>query len=445
MKPPLESPRRSPRFRLFLLSTFVVMLAIPAALAQENVDQQSEAYQASMTQGDVQRDATAIKAELIELRNQMRQLMPDDVATVDKAIKKMETLSEGEMDKAVKALQDASRSKDAKGQVTKISEAMQSQGAVSNDLKKLAVDLKMRETLASMGSELSALVLRQVAVNSEIKRLGAVQQLPKDLHNQHEERYQVANEDQKGVSADLKLLGKRIDTLSQDITDDTKNGLVQAAEVAKAQNLDELSDKAANLTANGPFADAAAAQVQVIQALVAMEQALAGTGDQLERVRGFAERLKRAGGDQKTIVDAVMLIGERQDLERDFKQMQSNLNDDVIAVQYEIQPVNSQVAGFLAPASDASNKAIENFRRMWEEHMDARVNTQDSLKYITAAHDGASPLIHDHPRHLIRQDRDRFDLLHHGDDTTTFVVIQLYRDTRSIDGLSTDSSAFHRG
>ena len=374
-------------FRFIWISALAVMGTLPAAVAEEdNVDQQSQAYQASMTQGDVQRDAKAIQAQLVELREQMRQLMPKDVATVDAAIKKMQTLSQDEMEKAIAALQSASQSKDPAAQIAQIAGAVQTQGNISNELKSVAVDLKMRETLASIGSELSALVRREAGVYSEIKRLGKMQQSPNQLRGQSHERYDLANEDQKGVTADLNLLGKRIDTLTKDITDDTKNGLVQAATVAQEQKLAEAADKAAALTVSGPLNDATTAQVQVIQILVAMEQALSAGSDPIDRIRGLADRLKQAGSDEKSVVDAVMLIGERQAIDRGFRQMQSGLTDEVVAMQFELQPVNNQAAGLLAPAEEASNRSLANFERMWEEHMDARVNTQNALKSIDAAY-----------------------------------------------------------
>jgi len=366
------------------ISFFTAWLFLPAAFAQESADPQGEIYQAGMTQGDVRRDAAAIEAQLVELRNQMRQLMPDDLAAVDQAIKKLQTLSAGEMADAMKALEAASRSKDG---AAKISEAMKNQGAASNELNKLAVDLRMRETLLSMDTALTGLVRRQVSSNLETNRLGAIQQMPKDLRGNDGTRCKLAIEAQKALGVDLKLLGKRIDTLAQDINDDSKNGLVLAAEVAKSQDLSGLTDKAQSLIESGPFNDASTAQMEVIKTLVAMEQALAGSQDPLDRLRKFADRLQQAISDQKSVVDAVMLIGERQDLDRGFKQVQASLDEEIVTIQYELQPVNNPVAELLAPAGVASAKSLKNFRRMWEEHMDARVNTQDSFKYITAAHE----------------------------------------------------------
>ena len=365
-----------------LIAATLAWLTVPATFAQESVDQQNEVYQAGMTQGDVRRDAAAIEAQLVELRNQMRLLMPDDLATVDQAIKKLESLSTGEMADAMKALEAAGNSKDAGG---KIAEAMKSQGTASNQLNKLAVDLRMRETLLGMDSTLTGLVRRQVAINLETNRLGAIRQMPTELRNNDGNRYEIAVENQNSLGIDLKLLGKRIDTLAQDITDDSKNGLVLAAEVAASQDLSGLADKALNQIQIGPLSAAGTAQIEVIEALVAMQQAIAGSQDPLERLRKFADRLQQVAGDQKTVVDAVMLVGERQDLERTFKLMQASLDEEIVTIQYELQPVNHKVSELLVPASVASGKSLKNFRRMREEHMDARGNTQESLNYITAA------------------------------------------------------------
>jgi len=361
-------------------------LAIPAATAQEGADTQSEAYRASMTQSDVKRDAATIRAELIRLRDQMRQLMPDDVATVDRAIQKMQALSTEEMDGAIAALQEASRSKDAKGQVEKIAGALKQQGVVSTALKQLSVELQARETLASIASELSDLIRREVSVFQEIGRLGKIQQVPAELHSpRHRESYEVASEDQKGISADLKLLGRKIETLSKDFESDPHNGLVQAAAVAIAQKLPEEADKAQGLTASGPFNEAVVAQVKIIRTLVVMRQALAAGSDPLDRLRELSARLQRGSADQKEVVDAVMLIGERQDLTRNFKRMQASLGDEVVAVRFELEPLNGLAAVRLVYAQTAIDKALLNYVRMWEEHMDARVNTQESLKNIQSA------------------------------------------------------------
>ncbi|CAN5721343.1 hypothetical protein BH09VER1_BH09VER1_34790 [soil metagenome] len=385
----MKTPRNSsivalPSGRLWI-PALAVALALPSAFAEDAADQQSEAYRASMSQGDVKNDAAAIQAELIELRDQMKQLMPGDVAEVDAAIKKIQSLSQNEMGQAVTALQEASRSKDAAQQVQKITGALKSQGAVSTALKQLSVDLQAKEDRASLAAELSELVRREVAICLEIGRLGKVQQTPAALHNRHQERYQVANEDQKGVTADLKLLNRKVDNMSKDFATDPQNAVVQAAAVGLAQKLSESADKAQQLTEAGPFNDAVVAQTQVIITLVAMEKALAAGGDPLDRLRALTTRLQQAGSDQKDIVDAVMLIGDRQDLDRGQKRLQGSLGDEVVAVRFEIESTNNLAATRLQAAQDSIDKSLLNFNRMWEEHMDARVNTQEAQKNIAAA------------------------------------------------------------
>lgn len=386
MKSNLNDRAASRRLRLAGTAALALALATSGAGAQETTDKQSEAYRASMAQGDVKRDAATIQAELVNLRDQMRQLMPDDVAAVDRAIEKMQSLSKEEMEGAIIALQEASRSKDARNQVEKISGALKKQGVVSTALKQLSVELQARETLESIAAELSNLVRREVSVLQEIGRLGNIQQMPAELHApRHKESFEVAKEDQNGITADLKLLGRKLALLSKDFGSDPHNGIVQAADVATKQKLTEDADQALALTAGGPFNGAVAAQTKVIKTLIAMQQALTSEQDPLDRLKDLAGRLERAAADQKEVMDAVMLIGEKQDLERNYKRMQADLGDEVVAVRFELEPLNNMAAGQLVSAQDAIDKALLNYVRMWEEHMDARVNTQEAHKNILAA------------------------------------------------------------
>lgn len=366
------------------MSALAVAVMLPAAVGQDGTEQQSEAYRASMAQGDVRNDAAAIQAALADLREQMLQLMPDDVPMVDAAIKKMQSLSQEEMGNAMAALQEASRSKDGAQQADKLAGALKSQGVVSTALKQLSVELKAKEDIASLATELSELVRRQVSVMLEITRLGKIQQMPADLHNRHQERYQVANEDQKGITADLKLLSRKVDNMSKDFAADPKNPLVQAAAVGIARKLSEAADQAQAGMVSGPFNNVIPVQTQVIETLVAMEKAMAA-GDATDRLRAFATRLQQAGSDQKDIMDAVMLIGERQDLDRGYKLLQGNVGDEVVAVRFELDSLNNQATTQLLGAQAAIDKSLANYIRMWEEHMDARVNTQEALKNIVAA------------------------------------------------------------
>ena len=365
--------------------TIACALAATPESAGEPADYQSDAYRAGMTQSDVKRDSAAIQAELIELRDQMRQLMPKDVAAVDRAIETMKSLSNGEMDAAISALQAASLSKDAKGQVEKISDALKNQGVVSSGLKKLSVDLQARETLAGFATELTTLIRREVSVFLELGRLGKIQQNPASFHDRNMERFQVAKEDQKGITADINLLSRKIETLAKDFSGDPHNGLTKAIAVLAAQRPTERAAIAEQLTASGPLGDATVAQEQIIRSLIALKLAVASESEAVDRLRDLAARLGHVGNDQQEVKDAVMLVGDRQDLNRNFKLMQARLGDELVAVRFELEPLNGQAIGPLVTAGDFIDKALLNYHRMWEEHLDARTNTQESHKAILAA------------------------------------------------------------
>lgn len=386
MKSNLNDRTPSRRLRLTEIAVLALALVTSGARAQESTGNQSEAYRASMAQGDVKRDAATIQAELVNLRDQMRQLMPDNVAAVDRAIQKMQSLSKEEMEGAIIALQEASRSKDAKNQVEKIAGALKNQGIVSTALKQLSVELQARETLASIATEVSNLVRREVSVLQEVGRLGNIQQMPAELHApRHKERLEVAKEDQKGITADLKLLERKLEMLSKDFGSDPQNGVVQAAGIATAQKLTEDADQALALTTGGPFSGAAASQTKVIKTLIAMQQALASGQAPLDRLKDLSARLERAAADQKEVMDAVMAVGEKQDLERNFKRMQEDLGNEVAAIRLELEPLNNMAAAQLTPAQEAIDNSLLNYDRMREEQMEARANTQEAHKNILAA------------------------------------------------------------
>ena len=376
---------KKPAAALAGIAALACALALPAMCAGEPADHQSDATRAGMLQGDVKRDSAAILSRMIELRDQMRQLMPDDVAAVDRAIQTMQALSRDEMEGAVAALQDASRSKDAAEQVGKIVAALKIQGVVSASLKKLSVDLQARETLAGLAAEITAIIRREVSAFLEIGRLGKIQQKPANFRGRDMERFQVAKEDQKGITADLNLLSRKIETLARDLADNPHKGLAQAAAIPASQKLPESAVLAERFTASGPLNDAGAAQAQIIRILIAMKDALASDPDPAARLRELSARLESVGSDQKEVMDAVLLIGDKRDLSRNFKLMQARLGDELVAVRFEIEPLNNLAAGQLLAAGDFVDKALLNFNRMKEEHMDARTNTGESHRAILVA------------------------------------------------------------
>ena len=76
-----------------LVAAITAMLITRPADAQDPTNRQAGAYQASVAQDGLRRDAAAIQNELTLLREQIRQLAPDDLPTIDQAIKQMDSLS----------------------------------------------------------------------------------------------------------------------------------------------------------------------------------------------------------------------------------------------------------------------------------------------------------------------------------------------------------------
>lgn len=364
-------------------SAMLCLIVLPVVEAQDSP--QSAAYRASMMQSDVRRDAAAIQAELEDLRRQMLILMPDDVKTVEMAIQKIQELSRGEMEQAIVALKEVGQNTKPGDQTGKIAAALKSQGIVSSGLKQLSVDLRARETMDDINAELKELIRREVSVLLEIEKLGEIHQTPNDLRDRHQERFQASNEEQKGVTADLKRLVLKLESIANDFDSSPDNPVREAASVALSRNLTESADQAGTLTESGPFAQALTAQTDIIRTLVAMRRALGSGKEPLELLRELSAQLQRSAAEQKEVMEAVLLIGERQDLDRKFKRMQSLLGDDVVATRFELEFLNRKASEQLISAEGYIGKAQANYIRMWEEHMDARVNTREALEDINLA------------------------------------------------------------
>ncbi|MEI8341283.1 MAG: hypothetical protein WCH43_07070, partial [Verrucomicrobiota bacterium] len=188
----------------FLLASALAVHA--AGAAEETSESQSEAYRASVAQDTLKTDVTAIKAELNSLREEMRQLMPQDVATVDRAFKQLDSLSRNEMAKAVESLRNASRTGDMKSQLSLLSGTVKDQGTIGTSLKRMAIDLNARQSIASVGPKLSEILERQVSAMNEVTRLAKIENLPAKLRDKAKRRLEVVVEDQNGITEDVKIV-----------------------------------------------------------------------------------------------------------------------------------------------------------------------------------------------------------------------------------------------
>ena len=371
----------------WLPAAALAILAAGRALGQGSsaTDQQSEAYQASVSQDGLKRDAASVRAELVRVRDQMRQLLPDDVATVDHAIAQMDSLSKEQMDRVIATLRGASRPGALSGDAKALAEALNDQGTISASLKRLAISLDARQSAENMAAELSALLMRQVEAKDELSRLARKEQTPDRLRNRDEERYEVVNEDQKSVSEDIKLLLERFERVAQTLTGDSQQKFARAVQVAHDGKLDDLADGAAAQTAKGPFDQAVDTQGRTAALLVSMEQGLATETRPADRLAGLEDRLKKTLEQQQALTQTIAGFHERQSVETDTRRLQTTIGDQIAALGAEIAPLNSEAAADLQAAHDSTDKASLNYERMWEERASAQENTRNAVAQLTAA------------------------------------------------------------
>jgi hypothetical protein len=367
---------------LFCLSA---LFTLYASGADEPNERQSEAYQASVKQDALKTDVAAIKGELADLREEMNQLMPQDVALVDKAFKQLDSLSRNEMEKAVEALRTASRTGDLKSQMSTLAGAAKDQGTIGTSLKHMAADLQARQSVASINSKLSAILRRQIAVRNEIARLSAIETLPHKLRDRARQRLEVASGDQTGVAEDIKLVMKQIDDLAQNLPEESRAPVVKAAGVAHDAKLDESADSAVKFTQEGPFDQALVSQDAVSKTLVEMEQAMALEGKPADRLQALLDLLNTMIASQAQVTDTALKTGERRSMPDDLVRIEEGLSDQAAALRAELQVLNTHASGEMQLAQEAMEKSLKNFVRMWEERIQAQQNTQEALKQLQAA------------------------------------------------------------
>lgn len=371
--------------RLLPLSALAIFTAMPAFAQQRSTERQSETYQASVTQDGLRRDAASVRAELFRVREQMRQLLPEDVATVDRAIQQLDSLSKDDMQRVIDTLRGASRPEALSGEAKALADALRDQGTISTSLKKLAVSLDARQSMEGLTGELHMLLERQVAARNELARLARRDPTPDRLHNHDHERWEVVNEDQRRVSEDLKLILPKIQRLASSLTGPAQERFVKAAGLAHDGKLTALADQAAAATAQGPFDQATGAQGSITSLLVAMETALDDSGRPADRLAALAEKLRKTLEQQQAVTTTIAAFHERQSVEHDTRKLQDTITDQIAVLKAEVQGLNAQAAAQLAAAQDATDAASLHYERMWEERPEAQQATRDAVSDLQAA------------------------------------------------------------
>src|SRR5437764_513429 len=140
----------------FLLAAgFLATAQLTAAEAPPMNERQSGAYRASVAQDAMKKDAASIQAELATLREDMRQLMPENVGVVNRAFSQLDSLSKKEMEAAIGALREASKTGDVKPQIQKFADAFKDQQQIGESLKSLASDLNARQVHVATDQKLT--------------------------------------------------------------------------------------------------------------------------------------------------------------------------------------------------------------------------------------------------------------------------------------------------
>jgi len=354
-----------------------------AALAQEPNEAQSEAYRTSVAQENLKQDTAAVQAQLALLREEMRQVLPGEIATIDKAIKNLESLSREQMGSAIKDLRAASQTGDLAEQVKNLAGALKNQTSISSNLKKMSVDLVARQSIERMNPKLLELLRRQITANNEVLRLAKKNPDPTKLETSFKRRYELVCGDQDTLIEDVKTTFTQIDDLARNLPEQSRPPMQKASETASGQKLIENAAGAAQLVHRGPLDQAAGTQKSVVKTLWTAFDALRISNSVMDRLRALSNQIGSAIADQKGIVENIGAI-RRSDAYA-MLQRQREVSDQSSLMYEDVVALNSRAAAGLRQAQTEMENTISSTEGRQEERQNAARSASAALVGLETA------------------------------------------------------------
>ena len=352
--------RRQNRGSLGILGSLAPVLAAllaaaPLASADDTATlQQSQAYRAAVAQEALQKDMASVQAELASMREEMKKLLPGDVATIDRAFRQIDSLSSNEMKSTIESLRAASRAGDLKTQLDKLSDAYKSQTAVISSIKQISSDLTARRISDDITMKLGDILKRQVADMDEVARIsraGQPAQRP-DLAR----RLDVVGGDQSGVTDDVKISIQTITDASTTLPAEVRKPMSGASAIIAQQKLAETADSAATLVRNGALDAAITAQASTANTVALVIHTLSSDEKTLEQLRRMSADLGTMSEEQKLVSHG--MEAEKRNIPYHLQKRQTDLSDSAAALGAEVRVLNAQVAGEVAQGVDSMEKVV---------------------------------------------------------------------------------------
>lgn len=356
--------------RVLLTTVGLLIWGMPGLIAQSaSADAQSEAYRASVAQDTLKRDAGAIRSELESLREEMAELAPTDAKTVERAVSRLDELSEGEMDTAVEALRDASRSDVGTAREQSVASAMEAQVAIGSSLKRMAGDLSTREALRDLRPQILALLERQAAATNILERVSARVTDPKKVSRDKIlrdsgdlARFSVVSGDQRSIGEDIGIFLGGVAQIEGELSLDARTSIDRILHISQARQLTTLTVEATKLVEEGPLDGAVTAARSIQDALGAMLATLASTESTADQLATVSAKVDEMLALQAEVVENTDSL-KKKGVSSEDNARQAGLIDQAELAAALATPVNAEVARKLDDAKEAMEAALEQMGR----------------------------------------------------------------------------------
>ncbi len=335
---------------LLLLLSACGTLVAPALYAQDDTpgpsgDAQQEAYRTSVGQESIRQQTDQIQAELSKLSSelQLNGLDSADLAILNNAAGNLKSLSAGEMQKVVNALQSASLATGDRDRQSSMVTAYKGQQSISLQLKSLASAIAAEQEQREIPSRIESLIARQSANLRQTTTLGSatLDQLSAAQKNTHE----VVTSEQQAIAGEIDLLQKIVSVKPAAApVDPTQADDNPAPDVLKALGngtLQTIAAQAAQATSAGPFPDAVAQQTAVRDQLTSLLRVAFSKVDVATRLQQARELLDQILNDQNGL-GSVEQEGQLDGAT--LAERQAGLEDRTAVANALLKPINQAVS-----------------------------------------------------------------------------------------------------
>lgn len=353
------------------LSCICGLLALACAAssgagAETNAERQSDLYRNSVAQDGLRKDADAIHAQILSMRDEAARLAPGEVKLLEEAMRRLDEVTRGEMSRATEALQAASQSKDPAVQSEKLKAAARDQTAVREKLKRISADLSARQTLAKVVPSLLELLLRQCAAEAEVARIAQTKTDPARLVSEAmkdypiHERYRSITAEQDGIAEETAALVKRLEEIANKLPPEMSAAPARAAKAARDQALDKYADAAAKSLRGAPFQTVLDSQKAVERGLFAMIATLQPIDQRLAFVLGELDDLLKM---QTEIADGVAALPEKKPILPVVSQRQRDGCSRTMVLALALHDIAERALPPMENARDAMEKSAAVFEK----------------------------------------------------------------------------------